>query len=156
MMARALLLFLATLIVASCGPRIDNDRLRVDVIENQPRAMAVGQLPLTPSSAYLRKATTQGLVGFNLEGKVVPALGARWITTEDGLSYIFRLEKTRWNDGRDVTSVEVANSLSARIAELSNSRFASELALIDRVVPMTGKVVEIRLSAPCCAAVRWS
>ncbi|MEQ1537547.1 MAG: ABC transporter substrate-binding protein [Sphingorhabdus sp.] len=134
--------------LAACGPRIDNERLRVDVVENQPRAMAVGALPLPPASAYLRMATARGLVGFDLEGRVVPALAARWITTEDGLSYIFRLEKTRWNDGRDISSDEVAVALSRRLIELRNSRIASELAVIDRIVPMTGKVVEIRLKAP--------
>ena len=103
---------------------------------------------MTPASAYLRKATAQGLVGFDQEGRVVPALGARWITTEDGLSYIFRLQKIRWNDGREIKSDEVAIGLSRRMIELRNSRFASELALIDRVVPMTGKVVEIRLKSP--------
>ena len=139
---------LCVLLLAACGPRIDNDRLRVDVVESQPRAMAVGTLPLAPASAYLRMATARGLVSFDLEGRVVPALAARWITTEDGLSYIFRLEKTRWNDGRDITSDEVAIALSRRLIELRNSRIASELAVIERIVPMTGKVVEIRLKAP--------
>ena len=97
--------------LAACGPQIDNERLRVDVVENQPRAMTVIALPLPPASAYLRMATARGLVGFDDEGRVVPALAARWITTEDGLSYIFRLEKTRWNDGRDITSDEVADEI---------------------------------------------
>lgn len=142
------LVCLGVLLLAACGPRIDNDRLRVDIVENQPRAMSVAQLPLSPASAYLRKATAQGLVGFDAEGRVVPALGARWITTEDGLSYIFRLQKIRWNDGRDLTSDDVADALSRRLAELRDSRIASELAQIDSIVPMTGNVVEIRLKAP--------
>ena len=148
MKTRFAFISLSMMLVAACGPQIDNERLRVDVIENQPRSMAVGQMPLSTASAYLRKATAQGLVGFDLEGRVVPALASRWITTEDGLSYIFRLEKTRWNDGRDVSSDEVAIALSSRLIELQNSRIASELAVIDRIVPMTGKVIEIRLKAP--------
>jgi ABC-type transport system substrate-binding protein len=147
-MVRALRIAPLLLLLAACGPRIDNDRLRVDIIEAQPRALAVNRLPLSPASAHLRKATAQGLVGFDLEGAVVPALAARWITTEDGLSYIFRLQKTRWNDGREITSDEVAASLNARLRELASSRFAPEIAIIDRVIPMTGKVVEIRLKAP--------
>jgi ABC-type transport system substrate-binding protein len=148
MMYRAPLASLLAVAVAACGPRIDNDRLRVDIIESQPRALAVNRLPLSPASAHLRIATAQGLVGFDLKGAVVPALAARWITTEDGLSYIFRLQKVRWNDGHEVTSSEVAASLNARLRELADSRFATELAIIDRVLPMTGKVVEIRLKAP--------
>jgi ABC-type transport system substrate-binding protein len=142
------LYLLAVVALSACGPRIDNDRLRVDVVENAPRPLSVLQKPLGPASAYLRNATAQGLVSFDPQGRVVPALGARWITTDDSLSYIFRLQKTRWNDNRELNSEEVAAALSARIAELRISRFASELAMIDRVVPMTGKVVEIRLKAP--------
>jgi ABC-type oligopeptide transport system substrate-binding subunit len=148
MMVRMISLCVTALMLAACGTRIDNDRLRVDVIENMPRPLTVGQIPLSFSSATLRNATAQGLVGFDLQGRVVPALGARWITTDDGLSYIFRLQKTRWNDGREITSDEVAASLTTRISEMRNSRFASELTVIDRVVPMTGKVLEIRLKAP--------
>jgi peptide/nickel transport system substrate-binding protein/oligopeptide transport system substrate-binding protein len=139
---------LAALALAACGPRIDNDRLRVDIVESQPRPVAAGRLPLSPASSYLRKATAQGLVGFDLEGAVVPALAERWITTEDGLSYIFRLRKLRWNDNRELTSDEVASALSATIREQSRGRLSDELAMIERVVPMTGKVVEIRLKAP--------
>ncbi len=148
MKGRLAIIGMCAAMLSACGVRIDNDRLRVDVVENQPKAMAVGALPLSHASAYLRMATARGLVGFDDEGRVVPALAARWITTEDGLSYIFRLEKTRWNDGRDITSDEVAAALSRRLIDLRNSRIASELAVIDRIVPMTGKVVEIRLKAP--------
>jgi MarR-like DNA-binding transcriptional regulator SgrR of sgrS sRNA len=139
---------LAALALAACGPRIDNDRLRVDIVESQPRPVAAGRMPLSPASSYLRKATAQGLVGFDLEGAVVPALAERWITTEDGLSYIFRLRKLRWNDNRELTSDEVASALSSAIREQSRGRLSDELAMIERVVPMTGKVVEIRLKAP--------
>ena len=148
MRLQLVLIGICVMMLTACGPRIDNERLRVDVVENQPRAMSVSALPLPPASAYLRMATARGLVGFDDEGRVVPALAARWITTEDGLSYIFRLEKTRWNDGRDISSDEVAIALSQRLIDLRKSRIASELAVIDRIVPMTGKVIEIRLKAP--------
>jgi ABC-type transport system substrate-binding protein len=148
MIIRAATLILATMIVSACNTQIDNDKLRVDAIEGQPRTLSVTRLPLSPGSAYLRDATAQGLVSFDPEGRVIPALAARWITTEDGLSYIFRLQKTRWNNGRDVSSDDVAAALNEQIKLLQNSRFASELSVIDRVIPMTGKVVEIQLKAP--------
>jgi ABC-type transport system substrate-binding protein len=138
----------AALALAGCSQGIDNSRLRVDVIEDNPREIAVGRMPLSPASAYLRKATAQGLVAFDHEGRVVPALAARWIVTDDELGYIFRLQKTRWNNGREVRSDEVANALRIRIGELRSGRFGKELANIDKVLPMTGKVVEIRLTAP--------
>lgn len=136
------------LALGGCSQGIDNSRLRVDVIEDNPREIAVSRMPLSPASAYLRNATAQGLVAFDAEGRVVPALASRWIVTDDELGYIFRLQKTRWNNGREVSSNEVAAALRTRIGELRKSRFGNELANINRVQPMTGKVVEIRLNAP--------
>lgn len=147
-MIRLLCFILSIIFVAGCSQGVDNSRLRVDIIEGRPRAFNIAAIPLPLASAYLRSATAQGLVTFDNKGRVAPGLANRWIVTDDGLSYIFRLNKTKWNDGREVTSGEVANLLAARIREMRKGRFNSELAVIDRVVPMTGKVVEIRLKAP--------
>jgi ABC-type transport system substrate-binding protein len=134
--------------LGGCSQGVDNSRLRVDVIEDRPRQFNISATPLPLASAYLRSATAQGVVTFDEKGRVAPALANRWIVTDDGLSYIFRLNKTKWNDGREISSDEIAALLSARIRELRKGRFNAELAVIDRVVPMTGKVVEIRLKAP--------
>ncbi|MGB5077188.1 MAG: ABC transporter substrate-binding protein [Sphingorhabdus sp.] len=139
---------LCAVMLSACSQGVDNSRVRVDIIEDRPRAFNIGALPLPLASANLRSATAQGLVTFDPKGRIIPALANRWIVTDDGMSYIFRLNKTRWNDGREVTSGEVAGLLSARIRELRSGRFGPELAVFDRVVPMTGKVVEIRLKAP--------
>ena len=147
-MKRSAVIIGTLLLLSACSDGIDNNRLRVDVIEDSPREISVGHIPLSPASAYLRNATAQGLVAFDAEGRVVPALASRWIVTDDDLGYIFRLQKTRWNSGREVRSDEVAAALKARVAELRGSRFGDELAKIDRILPMTGKVVEIRLNAP--------
>ena len=148
MTLRSLIPLLCLLVLSACSKGVDNTRIRVDVIDDRPRPFAIGAVPLPVSSAYLRSATAQGLVTFDLNGRIVPALANRWIVTDDGLSYIFRLNKIRWNDGREVTSNEVAQILGARFRELRKGRFSAELAVIDRVVPMTGKVVEVRLKAP--------
>lgn len=142
----ALLLMISALL-SGCAQGVDNDRVRVDVIEERPRPFNISAAPLPLASAYLRSATAQGVVTFDNKGRVAPGLANRWIVTDDGMSYIFRLNKTRWNDGREVTSDEVASLLTARIGELRKGRFNAELAIIDRVVPMTGKVVEVRLKA---------
>lgn len=147
-MMRCLPLILTIFLLAGCSKGVDNSRVRVDIIEGRPRPFNISAMPLPLASAYLRGATAQGLVTFDNKGRVAPGLANRWIVTDDGLSYIFRLNKTRWNDGREVTSNEVADLLTTRIQELRKGRFNSELAVIDRVVPMTGKVIEIRLKAP--------
>lgn len=148
-MIRSLWLSLIVLsVLGGCSQGVDNSRVRVDVIEDRPRQFNISATPLPLASAYLRSATAQGLVTFDAKGRVAPGLANRWIVTDDGQSYIFRLNKTRWNDGRELNSDEVAGLLTARVRELRNGRFNAELAIIDRVVSMTGKVVEIRLKAP--------
>ncbi len=147
-MIRKLFIFSLILGLAACSKGIDNSRLRVDVITERHEPFAIGKLPLPHESAYLRSATAQGLVAFDKQGRIIPALASRWIVTDDGMSYIFRLEKTTWNDGTDVSSDDVAALLNTRIKELGSGRFGLELAVIDRNVAMTGKVVEVRLKAP--------
>lgn len=148
-MSRFLCLMLAmAATLGGCSQGVDNDRVRVDIIEERPRPFSISATPLPLASAYLRSATAQGVVTFDAKGRVAPGLANRWIVTDDGMSYIFRLNKIRWNDERDVTSDEVASLLTARFKELRKGRFNAELAVVDRVVPMTGKVVEIRLKAP--------
>ncbi len=148
MIARIFLSLALLASLAACAEKIDNERLRVDLIEDVPLDFAIGRLPLPEASAYLRDATAQGLVTFDARGSIIPALASRWIISDDGMSYIFRLQKTKWNDGTDVTSEDVARILNIRFRELRSSRFDSELSLIDKSVAMTGKVVEIRLKTP--------
>ena len=148
MFHRLVILFLTVASLGGCSQGVDNTRVRVDIIEDRPRPFAIGALPLPLASAYLRSATAQGLVTFDTKGRITPALANRWIVTDDGMSYIFRLNKTRWNDGREVTSEEVVGLLQTRFRELRDSRFNAELAVVDKVISMTGKVVEIRLKAP--------
>jgi ABC-type transport system substrate-binding protein len=148
-MTRLLLLILTVVtILGGCSQGVDNSRVRVEIIEDRPRQLNISAMPLPLASAFLRSATAQGLVTFDEKGRVAPGLANRWIVTDDGLSYIFRLNKTRWNDGREISSDEISGLLATRIGEMRKGRFNAELAVIDRVVSMTGKVVEIRLKAP--------
>ncbi len=154
MTRKAALCVAGALLLAGCGAQINNERLRVDVVDDGQHSFAIGMLPLDGPSAYLRASTARGLVAFDERGRVVPSLASRWIVTEDELSYIFRLQKTRWNDNKEISADEVASALGSRIRELRDSNYgratglSAELSQIDRVVSMTGKVVEIRLNAP--------
>lgn len=133
---------------ASCSNVGDEDRARVSVIEdNQPTIKPVG-IQLNYASASARAAIARGLVGFDEQGRVVPALAARWIVTDDGLSYIFRLNEAKWDDGRQVTAERIATLLQERIAELRPSRLGRDLQAVDEIISMTGRVIEIRLNSP--------
>ncbi len=134
--------------LASCSMAGDEDRARVTVIDDgEPSIKPVG-IKLNYASATARAAIARGLVGFDEQGRVVPALAARWIVTDDGLSYIFRLNEAKWDDGRQVTAERIARLLRERIAELRPSRLGKDLEAIDEIISMTGRVIEIRLKSP--------
>ncbi len=132
----------------ACSEAIDNDKIRVDVVSETVDGFDVGRLPLNLASAELRAATAQGLVKFDARGNIVPALASRWIVTDDGLSYIFRIEKTWWKNGEAVTAETVASLLRQKIRNLGQTSFLDEMDSIEEVVAMTGRIIEIRLVAP--------
>jgi hypothetical protein len=61
----SMLLLLLSATLAGCAEGVDNERVRVDVIEDRPRPLNVSATPLPMASAYLRAATAQGLVTFD-------------------------------------------------------------------------------------------
>ncbi|MEP2103853.1 MAG: ABC transporter substrate-binding protein [Parasphingorhabdus sp.] len=137
----------ASFSLAACSMAGDEDRARVIVIEDKEPVIKPVGINLNHASAIARSAIAKGLVGFDEQGRVVPSLAARWIVTDDGFSYIFRLNDAQWDDGRPVTAEAIATLLRDRITELDNSRLGPDLQSIDEIVPMTGRVIEIRLTS---------
>ena len=90
----------------------------------------------------------QGLVRFDERGQVVPGLAERWNVSDDGLSYIFRLQTGEWPDGRKIRADEVARILSRQLRENSGNPLRDTLGAVSEVVAMTDRVIEIRLLAP--------
>mgnify|MGYP003626541056 FL=1 len=139
---------LAVTMLAACGFTQDEDQVRVTVIEDgSPKINPVGTR-LNFASSTMRAAMAKGLVGLDQEGRVVPALAARWIISDDGLSYIFRLFDAKWDDGRQITAERVARLLRERFSELRKSRLQYDVSVVDEVVSMTGRVIEIKLDSP--------
>ncbi len=101
-----------------------------------------------PGAKLIMEATAQGLVAFDASGEILPALAQRWIVEDDGRSYIFRLRRATWPDGDKVTAGDIARLLTARIESLRQVDPDGPLQAVEKVVPMTGEVIEIRLSAP--------
>lgn len=139
---------LALTMLGSCGFAGDEDQVRVTVIEDGAARINPIGTRLNFASSTMRAAIAKGLVGLDEEGRVVPALAARWIVTDDGLSYIFRLFDAKWDDGRQITAERVARLLNQRLSELRNSRLRYDVTAVDEVVSMTGRVIEIKLKAP--------
>jgi oligopeptide transport system substrate-binding protein len=136
------------LLAGACGGAEGESAVAVSVIGPKARIVDPNARPLDPPAAVLLGATTQGLVGFDARGEVEPALAERWIVTDDGLSFIFRIRRARWSDGRPVTADEVVRSLRASIAPASRNPLKPQFDRVRTIVAMTDRVVEVQLSSP--------
>lgn len=103
---------------------------------------------LSPAAQHMRAATHEGLVALDSTGQIVPAIAERWIVTDDGLSYIFRLRDSDWPDGGEITAAQVRNLLQQSIQQLDGTTLGLDLAKVTEVRAMAGRVVELRLSSP--------
>lgn len=137
---------LTALFLAACGSG-KNAAVNVVTIGN-PAAPFEKGVRLSMPARLVRAATVEGLVGFDEQGQIIPALADRWIVTDDGLSYIFRLRDGTWADGSALTAQSVRNALRQTIAALRGTPLALDLGGIDEIRVMTGRVIEIRLFSP--------
>lgn len=137
---------LLALFAAACSSP-DEEALRVAVIGEAGAAFDSGAR-LSVAGQLLRAATAQGLVTLDGNGDVVPALAERWIVTDDGLSYIFRLRDGTWPDGTRLTGEDAATALRRTLATLRGTPLATDMGRVEEVVARTGRVVELRLSRP--------
>ncbi|WP_235506786.1 ABC transporter substrate-binding protein [Altererythrobacter sp. Root672] len=132
--------------LTGCG-RSNEGALQVDFIDT-PEGLFANGIRLTPGAQHLRAATDAGLVAFNAQGDVVPALADRWIVTDDGRSFIFRLREGKWPDGAELTAESARAALRRSINALDGTSLGLDLAPVSQVRAMAGRVVEIRLSSP--------
>lgn len=144
---RVCLLLSLALLIAACGAANGDGPLGVAVIA-EPDSLFDSGPRLSPAAQHLRSTTNEGLVALDPAGQVVPALAERWIVTEDGQSYIFRLRESRWPDGKEITAAEIRQLLRAGIAALKGTSLGLDLAKIKDIRAMTGRVIEIRLTSP--------
>jgi oligopeptide transport system substrate-binding protein len=146
MMVRAPLILFVAAALTSCARGDPEAPVTMSVITaaEEPKAKQAH----SADQNGLITATAQGLVAFDGEGQIEPALAERWIVTDDGFSIIFRIRRTLWADGRPVTSAGVARVLQRLIAVDRRNRLQPMLGAIDRIIPMTGQVLEIRLKSP--------
>jgi ABC-type transport system substrate-binding protein len=140
---RAVLL-LALGLLSGCDSSSDRP-IEVLVIGDKTTTYAAGKrLPL--AAQLLRSATAEGLVAFDDQGRVVPALADRWIVTDQGLSFVFRLRDGNWADGSGITAETARTALTQAIAAQRGTPLGLDLAPIAEVRTMAGRVIEIRLS----------
>jgi ABC-type transport system substrate-binding protein len=138
---------LPILLALALGGCFGDDDRAVQVAVIGPSASAFAPGPRLPVAAQLfRGATVEGLVGFDEQGRVAPALADRWIVTDDGLSFIFRLRDGTWADGTAITGESAREALLRAFALQRGSPLGQDLAVIAEVRAMAGRVIEIRLT----------
>ncbi len=140
-----LAMLLSVLLLGGCFGA-DDRPVEVAAIGDPDAAFANGP-SLTAPAQMLRAATSEGLVAFDERGQVVPALADRWIVTDDGLSYIFRLRDGAWPDDSPITGETARAALMRAIAAQRGTPLGLDLSVIAEVRAMAGRVIEIRLAS---------
>jgi ABC-type transport system substrate-binding protein len=134
------------LALASCGSN-SGGPLNVAIIGSADELFA-GGIRLSEGAQVVRAATATGLVALDGQGEIEPALADRWIVADDGKSYIFRLREGTWPDGAELTGDSAREALRRAIRDLAGTSLGLDLAPIETVRTMAGRVVEIDLKAP--------
>jgi peptide/nickel transport system substrate-binding protein len=137
---------LLALILAACGGE-ESGPVEISAIGGAPRLADPSREALDPPSAVLLETAAQGLVRFDSGGEIEPALAQRWIVTDDGIRYIFRLRKAAWSGGGRVTADQVVARLRAAAGGPSRNPMKPILGAVDEIVAMPD-VIEVSLKSP--------
>jgi peptide/nickel transport system substrate-binding protein/oligopeptide transport system substrate-binding protein len=132
------------LIAAGCASG-DDDTVPIAVVGNTDSLFESGGR-LSTGGKLVRGAMFEGLTGFDEQGRVIPALADRWIITDDGLSYIFRLRDGTWTDGSPLTAVSAQAALRRALTDIRDTPLGADLSAISEVRAMAGRVIELRLA----------
>jgi ABC-type transport system substrate-binding protein len=143
----AAVLALGVIPVAGCQ-KTDTGKTDVTVIGEPPTMADPATGPLTTPQSVLLGNVAQGLVRFDAGGQIVPGIAERWNVTDDGMSYIFRLETAQWPNGRKITAEQVARILRRQLGARSENRLKDTLGAVSEIKAMTDRVIEITLKAP--------
>jgi peptide/nickel transport system substrate-binding protein len=105
---------------------------------------------LNPVDADITSLIFEGLTAINVFGEPVPALAESWLTSSDGLEYVFTLrDDVLWHDGERFTAADVAFTMSL----LRSPDFPGQRALRDfwRTVEteqLSDTLIRFRLTQP--------
>jgi len=135
-------------LAGGCDRRPDDVAVVASAIGGDAKLADPARGELGLANRLMLDTTAQGLVRFDASGGIEPGLAERWIVTDGGRSYIFRLRPAEWPDGETVTAADVVRSLKRAIEPRSRIAIAPFVAVIDEVVEMTPQIVEVRLKRP--------
>ena len=131
-----------------CGRRADVGPVVASVIGDTPALATDERRAMPAADRLLTDSLAQGLVRFDAGGQIEAGVAERWIVSEGGRSYIFRLREARWADGKPVRAADVVALLRRQLRSRAANRLAPYLTAIESVVEMTPEVIEIELARP--------
>lgn len=134
------------LLLGACGSS-KSEEISVATIGQADDPFETG-IHLSLGGQLARASTVEGLVAFDEQGRVIPALADRWIVTDDGRSYIFRLRDGTWKDGEQITARLAVASLDKAVKALRGTSLGLDLEGVSEIREMAARVVEIQLSRP--------
>ena len=137
------------LAATGCERRADVGPVIVSAIGQSPPALtAITGSDGDAADRLFVDSAAQGLVRFDAAGQIEAGIAERWIVTDEGSTYIFRLRDMTWADGRPLRAAEVVAILKRRIGPRATNPLAPYLTAIDSIVEMTPQVIQIELSRP--------
>jgi peptide/nickel transport system substrate-binding protein len=130
--------------LGACDGGRNRSPVLVDVIGRSEQAANPLRDSNPPAAKAVLGAVAQGLLSYDARGEIVDALAESWIVEDGGQSYIFRLKRLNWPDGKPVKADQVVQLLRERM----RANPLSLAGLTPQVRAMTDRVIEIRLDAP--------
>jgi oligopeptide transport system substrate-binding protein len=122
-------LLAAAISLGACGGN-SSEVTRIGVVGPEPKLVETVTAGLSPGDALIRSSMAQGLVRLDERGQIVPGLAERWNVSDDGLSYIFRLQTGEWPDGRRIKAEDIARILSRQLRPASTNPLKDTLGVL--------------------------
>ncbi|MEJ1160614.1 ABC transporter substrate-binding protein [Prosthecomicrobium sp. N25] len=96
----------------------------------------------------------RGLTGFGPDGEVRPELAESW-ATEGATTWVFKLRKAEFSDGRPVTSEDVKWTLEQIAADASTAFLKNEFKGVERIETPDPQTVRITMRQPTVTLPVW-
>ena len=100
--------------------------------ENEADGLRVTLLDAGQKKSISAQATQIGLLSVDAAGQLQPGLAQSWRVSNDGRSYIFRLNHAQWQDGRAISAGDVVAVLRRAVAPGSDHPLKPYLMAIDQ------------------------
>ncbi len=123
-------LVLMSVVVASCGKKVDNSNIVVYNLGADPKSIDP-QINTTTDGSTVIMAVFEGLFAEDNSGATIPAVAQDVVIAKDNLHYTFKLrEDAKWSDGKPVTAHDFEYAWKRGLDPKTASSYASQFYYI--------------------------